>query len=84
MLTVSGPIGSGKGTIAQLLAARLGWRCLDSGALYRIVGAVALQWDIGLDDADGLAAMAGELDEVEITLILVSVHPLCPFRPCWR
>jgi cytidylate kinase len=62
VITIDGPSGSGKGTIANLVAQTLGWHLLDSGALYRIVGAVALQRDIGLDDADGLAAMAGELD----------------------
>jgi cytidylate kinase len=38
IITIDGPSGSGKGTIAAMLASRLGWRVLDSGALYRLVG----------------------------------------------
>jgi len=37
VITIDGPSGTGKGTIAQLLADTLGWHLLDSGALYRIV-----------------------------------------------
>mgnify|MGYP001814566433 CR=1 FL=1 len=62
VIAIDGPSGSGKGTIANLVANALGWHLLDSGALYRIVGAVALQRDIGLDDEAGLAVMAGGLD----------------------
>lgn len=43
VLTIDGPSGSGKGTISRLVAGRLGWRYLDSGALYRAV-AVAAGW----------------------------------------
>ena len=35
LITIDGPGGSGKGTISKLLAAKLGWNILDSGALYR-------------------------------------------------
>src|SRR5690606_4654920 len=38
VLTIDGPSGSGKGTISRLVAQRLGWHYLDSGALYRAVG----------------------------------------------
>jgi cytidylate kinase len=38
VLTIDGPSGSGKGTISALVARHLGWRLLDSGALYRAVG----------------------------------------------
>lgn len=38
IITIDGPSGSGKGTVAGLLATRLGWHVLDSGALYRLVG----------------------------------------------
>ncbi|MEO5830418.1 MAG: (d)CMP kinase, partial [Rhodanobacter sp.] len=41
VLTIDGPSGSGKGTISALVAERLGWRLLDSGALYRSVGYAA-------------------------------------------
>ncbi|MEM7000719.1 MAG: (d)CMP kinase [Pseudomonadota bacterium] len=41
VITIDGPSGSGKGTLANMLADRLGWHLLDSGALYRIVGVAA-------------------------------------------
>ncbi len=41
IITIDGPSGAGKGTIAQMLAEKLSWHLLDSGALYRIVGVVA-------------------------------------------
>jgi cytidylate kinase len=62
VITIDGPSGSGKGTISALLAARLGWHFLDSGALYRVVAAVALERRLPLDDAEGLAAAARGLD----------------------
>ena len=42
VITIDGPSGSGKGTISKLLAKRLGWHYLDSGALYRVVALAAL------------------------------------------
>ncbi|MDB6062059.1 MAG: cytidylate kinase [Verrucomicrobiaceae bacterium] len=62
VLTVDGPSGSGKGTLAQTLAQHLGWHLLDSGALYRIVGLVAVEQGVDFDDEIGLAAIAGHLD----------------------
>jgi len=62
VITIDGPGGSGKGTIAMRLAESLGWHFLDSGALYRLVAVAAM--DRGIDDADGaaLAATARGLD----------------------
>lgn len=62
MITVDGPSGSGKGTLASLLAERLGWHLLDSGALYRIVGAEAMARGLALDDEAAVARMAADLD----------------------
>ena len=62
VVTIDGPSGSGKGTIAALLAQRLGWHLLDSGALYRVVAAVALEAGMSLDDGPALADMAAALD----------------------
>ncbi len=62
VITVDGPSGSGKGTLAARLAEHLGFHLLDSGALYRVVAAVALSRGVPLDDAEGLAAMAKGLD----------------------
>jgi cytidylate kinase len=54
VLTIDGPSGSGKGTISRLVAQRLGWHYLDSGALYRAVGLAAGWADIDLSDASAL------------------------------
>ena len=43
VITIDGPSGSGKGTIAQLLAKKLGWHFLDSGALYRVIALAVLK-----------------------------------------
>ncbi|MCB1685977.1 MAG: (d)CMP kinase [Pseudomonadales bacterium] len=62
VVTIDGPSGSGKGTIASLLAERLGWHLLDSGALYRVVAAEALRTGVSLEDEAGLGRLAGALD----------------------
>lgn len=64
VITLDGPSGTGKGTIARLLAKRLGWHMLDSGALYRIV-AVGAE-DAGIDYADeaALSDFARRMDVV--------------------
>lgn len=54
VLTIDGPSGSGKGTISRLVAQRLGWHYLDSGALYRAVGVAAGWGDIDLADPAAL------------------------------
>ena len=59
-LTIDGPSGSGKGTISRLVASRLGWHYLDSGALYRAVG-LAAGW-AGLDVSDGSALVRCAFD----------------------
>jgi len=60
VITVDGPSGVGKGTISQLLADRLGWHFLDSGALYRLVGLAARRRGLNLEepDAEALGALA--------------------------
>lgn len=62
VLTIDGPSGSGKGTIARLLAKRLGWHMLDSGALYRLTALAAQRRKIALDDAKAVAEVARALD----------------------
>ncbi len=61
VIAIDGPSGSGKGTIARRVAAALGWRLLDSGALYRLVALAADRAGIAADDADGLAGLAADL-----------------------
>ncbi len=62
VLTVDGPTASGKGTLASLLAERLGYHLLDSGALYRATALAAQDACIALEDGPALAAMAAHLD----------------------
>lgn len=58
ILTIDGPSGSGKGTISRLVAKRLGWHYLDSGALYRAVGVAAGWADLDLADPAALVRCA--------------------------
>ena len=58
IITIDGPSGSGKGTVCHILASKLGWNLLDSGALYRILAFAALQEKIALDNASALANLA--------------------------
>ncbi|MGH8145241.1 MAG: (d)CMP kinase [Rhodanobacteraceae bacterium] len=60
VLTIDGPSGSGKGTIARAVAERLGWRLLDSGAIYRAVGHAASIKGLDLGDAGAVARCAAE------------------------
>ena len=61
VLAVDGPSGAGKGTITRLLARRLGWHLLDSGALYRVLALAANRERVSLDDIDALAALANKV-----------------------
>lgn len=64
VITIDGPSGSGKGTISKMLAERLGYSYLDTGALYR-----AVAWKVkhdGVDPDDG-ASLKKILDEISIT-----------------
>src|SRR6185312_8406265 len=58
VLTIDGPSGSGKGTIARAVAEYLGWHLLDSGALYRAVGYAATQAGLNLNDTQALTRCA--------------------------
>lgn len=60
VLTIDGPSGSGKGTIARAVADRLDWHMLDSGAIYRAVGYAAGLKDLDLTDAEAVARCAAE------------------------
>ncbi|NHF65559.1 (d)CMP kinase [Xanthomonas hortorum] len=54
VLTIDGPSGAGKGTVSRIVAARLGWHYLDSGALYRAVGVAASWADLDVSDPAAL------------------------------
>jgi len=62
VIAIDGPSASGKGTIAQLVAGRLGFNYLDSGALYRLVGLAARRADVNTSDERAVAALAEALD----------------------
>jgi cytidylate kinase len=62
VITIDGPSASGKGTVAQLVAAALGFHYLDSGALYRLVALAASLRGVDLGDEPALAALAAALD----------------------
>ncbi|RKZ85284.1 MAG: (d)CMP kinase [Gammaproteobacteria bacterium] len=64
VITIDGPSGSGKGTIAQLLAKDLGWHYLDSGAIYRVLAQAAIKHNVGFADEQKLAEIAHKLDLV--------------------
>ncbi len=62
VITVDGPSGAGKGTVSHLLAERLGWHLLDSGALYRVTGQACLIEGVSWDDHPAVTAVARHLD----------------------
>jgi CMP/dCMP kinase len=61
VIAIDGPTASGKGTVAQRVAAELGWHYLDSGALYRLVALRALEDGMDAGDLPALAALARQL-----------------------
>ncbi len=62
VITIDGPGGSGKGTIAHLVAHELKWHLLDSGALYRLLALAAVKHGVDLDNEAALEVLAGHLD----------------------
>jgi len=73
VLTIDGPSGSGKGTIVQLVAQKLGWHMLDSGALYRLVAFGSQNNQLSLDNEDDIANYAANL---AVEFKLVNVKPV--------
>ena len=62
VLTIDGPSGSGKGTLARRVAEKLGWNLLDSGALYRLLALAGSRYGLDPNDAAGHAALAGTMN----------------------
>lgn len=58
IVAIDGPAGAGKSTVARALAERLGFRYLDTGAMYRAVTWLAMQRGVDLSDSNALAALA--------------------------
>ena len=61
VIAIDGPSASGKGTVAERVAAALGYHYLDSGSLYRLTALTALRAGVTLDDEAGVAALAASL-----------------------
>ena len=62
VLTIDGPSGVGKGTVANIVAAELKWHILDSGAIYRAFALAASKRDIQIDNTGQLLELASNLD----------------------
>lgn len=62
ILTIDGPSGAGKGTVARRVAAHFGWQLLDSGALYRLTALAAQRADVALTDVSALVTLIGTSD----------------------
>src|SRR5262249_54152136 len=60
VIAIDGPAGAGKSTVSRAVAEQLGYRYLDTGAMYRALTLAALRAGVCSDDADGLAALADE------------------------
>jgi CMP/dCMP kinase len=84
VITIDGPAGAGKSTVARALADRLGYRYVDTGAMYRELTAAAMQHGIDPDDGDALAGLVGRApsapidlrsEEVSARVSAVSRHP---------
>lgn len=61
VITIDGPAGAGKSTLARMLAQALGLALLDTGAIYRSVALLALEAGMSLEDAPALAELAGAM-----------------------
>ncbi len=62
VITIDGPSGAGKGTVSALLAKKLNWHFLDSGAIYRVLAIASLHHQIDCNDEAGLVPLASNLD----------------------
>ena len=62
VITIDGPSGAGKGTVARVIAEQLGWHLLDSGAFYRVLAVATHHHQLGIDDEEPLIPIAAHLD----------------------
>ena len=75
IVAIDGPSGAGKGTVARALAARLGYRHIDTGAMYRAVAWKALQEGIDLSDEAAVAALGERATfDLEAGRIMIDGH----------
>ncbi len=62
IITIDGPAGAGKSTLARALAAHLGWTYLDTGAMYRAVGLAAYEAGVDVSDQEALSQVVSSLE----------------------
>ncbi len=62
VITIDGPSGAGKGTVCRLLASKLGWEILDSGAIYRVLALASIHHQVDPSDEESLIPLAAHLD----------------------
>jgi cytidylate kinase len=84
VITIDGPAGAGKSTVARAVADRLGYRYVDTGSMYRELTAAAMEHGVAPDDGDSLAALVGTAPSAPVDLrseavsarvIAVARHP---------
>ena len=75
IIAIDGPSGAGKGTVARAVAARLGYRHVDSGAMYRAVGWKALEIGVPLDD-EGAVARIAQQSRIEVAAGVVGIDDI--------
>jgi cytidylate kinase len=77
VLTIDGPSGVGKGTVANIVASNLSWNLLDSGAIYRAFALAASKRNISIDNTEELLSLASHLDlrfESDLAINKLSVY----------
>ena len=67
VITIDGPSGSGKGTVSRMLAQKLGWAILDSGAIYRVLALASVHNNIDPENEEALVPLAANLDVQFVT-----------------
>jgi cytidylate kinase len=72
VVAIDGPAGAGKSSVSRALATRLGFRHVDTGAMYRVVGVLARDGGIPADDDTGLGALVDGLgfDEIGVRVVV--------------
>ena len=77
IIAIDGPSGAGKSTVSKAVARRLGFSCLDTGAMYRSIAWQALQDGVSLEDGEALGRIA-DMHEIGFS----RCHAASPF-PAW-
>ncbi|MEW6999618.1 (d)CMP kinase [Colwelliaceae bacterium BS250] len=68
LITIDGPSGAGKGTVAKIVAEQLGWNFLDSGAIYRVLAVAVQHHNISVEEEEAIIPLASHLD-VEFKIV---------------